>query len=62
MHIADFLRKVKWEGGVFGALEDGLTSQGYNLPEQMKASWDRMSVLYEELRVVSDAWSAEYGD
>lgn len=40
--LEGFLAKIDWEGGVDGALDYGLKTEGYTLPPEIKAAWDEL--------------------
>lgn len=48
-NIHDFLSKIDWEGGVYGALEYGLTVGDYELPQQIIDKWNEIRDMFNEI-------------
>lgn len=47
--VDDFFGKIEWEGGTTGALDYGLTAEGYELPPGMSEAWSEIVDLYRQL-------------
>lgn len=48
-NIHDFLAKIDWEGGVYGALDYGLTAADYDLPKDVADKWLEIRELFTDL-------------
>ena len=48
-NIHDFLGKIDWEGGVYGALAYGLTAADYDLPKYVADKWLEIRELFTDL-------------
>lgn len=48
-NLHDFLSKIDWEGGVYGALDYGLTAGDYDLPKAITDKWNEIRELFEGL-------------
>lgn len=59
--VDEFLEKIAWEGGVDMALDYGLTTDGYDLPEDMKTAWDSLVVVWNEYKPQADQWWSRFG-
>lgn len=47
-NLHDFLAKIDWEGGVYGALDYGLTAADYDLPPLVADKWLELRGLFSE--------------
>jgi hypothetical protein len=48
-NIHDFLSKIDYEGGVYGALDYGLTVAEYDLPQNIVDKWKEIGELFTDL-------------
>lgn len=48
-NIHDFLSKIDWEGGTYGALGYGLTTADYDLPQNIVDKWKEINELFVDL-------------
>lgn len=48
-NLEDFIGKVDWEGGVTGALEYGLSSDDYDIPDDVAEKWDEIRDVFSDL-------------
>ena len=56
-NIHDFVSKIDWEGGIYGALEYGLTPSGYDLPQNVVDAWWEIREVYESMEpLIEDFW------
>ena len=61
MSIEDFKGKIEWEGGIEEAITGyGLTSNGYDLPDDMKRDWDALVEQGKAFAVAADAFANKY--
>lgn len=63
-NLEDFVGKIDWEGGVTGALDYGLTTQHYILPEDVAEKWDDLTDAYGEVEnLTGEFWALvkQYG-
>jgi hypothetical protein len=58
-NIHDFISKIDWEGGVYGALEYGLTARDYDLPKHLVDSWNEIRELFEDIDSLVSEWYRE---
>lgn len=50
--LEDFEGKIDWEGGVTGALEYGLSSDDYNLPDEVAEKWEEMRDMFSDFETL----------
>ncbi len=48
-NLEDFVGKIDWEGGVTSALEYGLESDDYNIPDDVAEKWDEIRDVFGDL-------------
>lgn len=46
--LEDFVGKIDWEGGTYSALEYGLESKDYNLPDDVAEKWDEIREIFSD--------------
>lgn len=55
--LSDFVDKIDWEGGIYGALEYGLKSRDYDLPKEVEDQWSELRDLFNDMEdLVADFW------
>jgi hypothetical protein len=47
--IRNFLEKIDYEGGAYGALDYGLRAEDYVLPKDLVDSWEEIRSMFREL-------------
>lgn len=52
-NLEDFVGKIDWEGGLTGALEYGLSTDDYELPEDVAEKWDEIVEYFDEFESLS---------
>lgn len=57
--VNDFISKIDWEGGVYGALEYGLTTRDYALPKHIKDKWNEIREQFADLDELVQDWYEE---
>lgn len=56
-NIHDFLGKIDWEGGLYSALEYGLSTRDYDLPKDVQDAWEEVRYAFSEMQeLVDDFW------
>lgn len=58
-NIHDFISKIDWEGGVYGALGYGLRTKEYDLPKHLVDMWNEIRDLYEDIDSLVQEWYRE---
>lgn len=48
-NLEDFVGKIDWEGGVTSALEYGLESDDYEIPDDVAEKWDEIRDVFGDL-------------
>jgi len=57
--VEDFVGKIDWEGGIPSALEYGLRSEDYDLPEDVAEKWDELVDYFSEFETLEgEFWAA----
>lgn len=51
--LEDFVGKIDWEGGLTSALDYGLQTKDYELPEDVAEKWDEIQDAYAEIESLS---------
>lgn len=52
-----FVGKIDYEGGIYGALEYGLTQSGYELPKEVADQWTEIVDAFGEVEsMVAEFW------
>lgn len=51
-NLEDFVGKIDWEGGVTSALDYGLTTTHYDLPDDVAEKWDEIRDAYSEVETL----------
>lgn len=59
LNIHDFIGKIDWEGGVYGALGYGLRTNEYDLPKHLVDMWNEIRDLYEDIDSLVQEWYRE---
>jgi len=60
--LEDFEGKIDWEGGVPGALEYGLSSDDYNLPDDVAEKWEEMRDMFSDFETLEgEFWALVAG-
>ncbi len=50
--LEDFIGKIDWEGGTYSALQYGLESKDYDLPDDVAEKWDEIRDLFGEIEAL----------
>jgi hypothetical protein len=50
--LEDFVGKIDWEGGIPSAMEYGLESKDYDLPDDVAEKWDDMQAHFSEFETL----------
>ncbi|APC46374.1 hypothetical protein HWB05_gp112 [Streptomyces phage BRock] len=57
-NLEDFVGKIDWEGGLVGALEYGLSTDDYDIPEDVAEKWEEIVEYFDEFESLSsDFWA-----
>ena len=48
-NLDEFVSKIDWEGGAFGALEYGIRLSDYELPKEASDKWLEIQEVYGDL-------------
>lgn len=60
--LEDFVGKIDWEGGTYSALQYGLESKDYELPDDVAEKWDELQDLFSEIEALEgEFWAAVRG-
>lgn len=52
-NLEDFVGKIDWEGGLTGALDYGLSTDDYDIPEDVAEKWDEITEFFDEFESLS---------
>ncbi len=50
--LEDFVGKIDWEGGIPSAMEYGLESKDYAIPDEVAEKWDEMVDHFSEFETL----------
>jgi hypothetical protein len=56
--LEDFIGKLDWEGGTYSALQYGLSTEQYNLPDEVAEKWDEIRDAFGELETLEGEFFA----
>jgi len=57
--LEDFVAKIDWEGGIPSALDYGLRSIDYELPEDVAEKWDELVDFFAEFETLEgEFWAS----
>jgi hypothetical protein len=59
MNIHDFLGKIDWEGGVYEALQYGLKTNEYDLPQHLVDAWNEIRDAFDDIEDLVADWNEE---
>lgn len=58
MSAEDFIGKIHTEGGILDALDYGLSTNDYDLPEDVKVAWQKCIGAFADLDELMDDFQA----
>jgi hypothetical protein len=56
--LEDFIGKLDWEGGTYSALQYGLSTEQYDLPDEVAEKWDEIRDAFSELETLEGEFFA----
>lgn len=58
----DFMQKILWEGGLYGAADYGLKAEDYDLPSQVATAWQEFVTAFRRADGLADTFTKVAND